>query len=66
MGVWAVCMPVHQVCVWCPWRLEEDATGVMGGYKLLWGYWELNPDTLEELSVLLTAEPYFRPLLNSF
>lgn len=36
---------------------ESFGTGVINGYELLCGHWELNPDSLQEQQVLLTTEP---------
>lgn len=51
----------------CTGRPYEDiislGTTVTMGCVLPYGCWELNPDPLEELPVLLTAEPALRPFL---
>lgn len=50
-----VCVPLD---VWCPQRSEEGIrspeTGVTKYWKLLYGFWEMNPGPLQE-QVLLTS-----------
>lgn len=41
-------------------------TGVTDGFELPYGFWESNPSSLEEQSVLLTTKPSFQPLKRKF
>ena len=61
---------LYTTCAQGPQRLkrtcsEQDnrspRTGVADGYELPCGYWPLNPDPLEEQSVLPTTEPPTQP-----
>lgn len=52
-------MSVYQVHTWCPGRSEEGiGTGVTEGCKL--GAGEMNSGSLQEQTVLLTAEPFLQ------
>lgn len=57
-----------RVC--CPWRSEvnvgSSGTGVKGDCESPCGYWESNPDLLEEQHVLLTDESSLQPLSMIF
>ena len=61
-------MSVLPVCK-CLFRLEKSIgfpeSGVTYPYKTPSGPWELNPDLLEEQSMLTTSEPPSRPLLDN-
>lgn len=61
MSVLPECMSVYQVHPWCLKRAEESVGVPVGrftdGCEWLCGSWELKPSTLEESSVILTAEP---------
>ena len=41
--------------------IGSPETGVMDSCQLLCGCWELNPESQQEQSVLLTAEPSLQP-----
>jgi hypothetical protein len=62
MGVLSACLSLYYMYTYCLWKPEEgigsSRTGVTDGYELPCGSWELNPGSLEEQTVLLTAEPY--------
>ena len=62
-----MCMNVCEcTCVMqCPWRSGEGVgspgTAVSNGCYMTYGCWELNPDPLQEQSMLLTPEPALQP-----
>jgi len=65
-----MCMSVFLhvcMCAWCPQMTKEDsgspATEVTDGCELPCGRCKLNPDPLENQSVLLTIRLYNQPLL---
>lgn len=52
------------MCVSVVWRTEEGvwllAAGIIVGWELPLGCWELNLSPLEKQLVILTAEPYLQ------
>ena len=46
--------------------VRSSEAGVTGSGESPCGCWELNPDPLEEQSVLLTAEPTLQPQVRRF
>ena len=61
MDVWAACVSVNHMYVWCQQRSEagvgSPGTGDPGNCDPPCGCLELNPGPLEEQLVLLIAEP---------
>jgi hypothetical protein len=44
----------------------SPGTGIIHMYKWPYGCMKLNPGPLEELQVLITAEPFYSPFLHYF
>jgi hypothetical protein len=60
MSVLPVCMCVHHICAWYPWRPEGVrflGPGVIDSCEPPRGCWESNPSSLKK-QVLLTALNY--------
>lgn len=71
MCVWVFWLHVctHTVCIWYLRTSEgvgASGTIFMGDWKLLWGFWELNPGPLKEQEILLTMQPSLRSLHINF
>ena len=64
------CMFVHHLHAWCVYRPERGnwipGTGVLDDCETPCGYWELNPGSLEQQPVLLTAKPSLHPHENNY
>lgn len=65
MSILLVCMSVHHMCAYCPWRTGEDIrfsrTKATGVCEPLCRYQESNLDPLAEQPVLLANEPPLSP-----
>lgn len=59
------CMSLCTTCVQEPAEARSPGTGVTDSCKLPHGWWELNPDPLQEQPVLLAPEPFLQPLFLS-
>lgn len=67
-GFYPECMSVFNLSAKSPQRPENDIvsqrTGVKRDHDLPCGCAELNPSSLEELPVLLVAEPFIHNLIS--
>jgi hypothetical protein len=61
-----VCMYVGRLCVASVYRGQKRMLGPLelDICKLPCGYWELNPDSLQEQQVLLTNKPPLQPVIE--
>lgn len=45
------CISLYNLCIWCIWRSEEPVrfpgAGVTDSWQPLYGYWELNPNSVK-------------------
>lgn len=55
-----ICMHLHHMCSWCPWRPKEGVrspvTSVPDGFELLCGLWRLQPGPRQDQQMLLTVD----------